>query len=169
MLCTKNLSDKQECFILSTFVIHTFCSKTLVDNKITYAGTVTKRQITNNLHTGYFIQNGCTATFQNRMLIFGLHQPGVSVNSYDKVSSKTSIVKIMIFPFELRLPRYPIAQSIILEPWTLISLAEDVRFSINRFGSVSTMMVDLTVKGLIILISLLYTDQNPSKNVTVRY
>ena len=103
------------------------------------------------------------------MLIFGLHQPGVSVNSYDKVSSKTSIVKIMIFPFELRLPRYPIAQSIILEPWTLISLAEDVRFSINRFGSVSTMMVDLTVKGLIILISLLYTDQNPSKNVTVRY
>ena len=50
-------------------------------------GIVTTHQIESKLNSEYFIQNGCTATFQNRMLIFGLHQPGVSPNGYDRVSS----------------------------------------------------------------------------------
>ena len=52
-----------------------------------YLGIVTTHQIESKLNTAYFIKNGCTATFQNRMLIFGLHQPGVSPNGYDRVSS----------------------------------------------------------------------------------
>ena len=52
-----------------------------------YLGIVTTHQIESKLNTAYFIKGGCTAIFQNRMLIFGLHQPGVSTNSYDRVSS----------------------------------------------------------------------------------
>ena len=40
---------------------------------ITETGTVTSFQIENTLDPNYFISNGCTATFKDRFLIFGLH------------------------------------------------------------------------------------------------